>query len=331
MLTSRGEANKSFSSGWAEEGCNLSQDGIIDLCSRLYDTVIMKEVTALPTLPTRNSDAHKGDLGRVLVVAGSRGMAGAAVLCAQGALRAGAGLVHLALPEEVYPIAAPQSPCVIHHPLPQTDSGTISKEAIGKIEALAGEYDVTALGPGLTTEAETKAVVLSLVSNVEKTMVIDADGLNAVGADHASLFKSKGPRILTPHPGEMAGLTGISTKDVQKDRMKTAVDFASQYGVCLVLKGMNTVVTDGNFVYVNKSGNSGMATAGAGDVLTGMTAGLRAQGMNDFESAQLAVYLHGLAGDIAANKLGMHSVTALDILKFIPQAFIEFARKNSNG
>ncbi len=285
----------------------------------------LKELTALPKLPARAHEAHKGNFGRVLVVAGSRGMAGAAALCAQAALGSGAGLVHLALPEEVYPIASSQVPCVICHPMPQTDSGALSRKALDDLDQLASQNDVVALGPGLTTEKETTDLILHLIANVEKPMVVDADGINMLATETAVLSKSKGPRILTPHPGEMARLAGKTAADVQSGRTDTAADFAEEYGIILVLKGANTVVTDGKSVYVNQTGNSGMATAGSGDVLTGLTAGLRGQGLSDFEAARLAVYLHGLAGDVAKCNLTEYAMTAHDILDLLPQAFAKHA------
>ena len=275
----------------------------------------------MPELPARAPEAHKGDFGRLLVVAGSRGMAGAATLCARAALRAGTGLVHLALPEGIYHIAASQAPCVICHPMPQTKSGTLSRKALDKLRPLAAENDVIALGPGLTTEKETTDLVLQLITDTEKPMVVDADGINALAADPGVLSRSKGPRILTPHPGEMARLIGKDTAEIQTARVETAADFARAHGVTLVLKGMNTVVTDGEHVYINLTGNPGMATAGSGDVLTGLMAGLWGQGLSDFTAAQLAVYLHALAGDIAREKLTEYSMTARDMLDLLPQAF----------
>ncbi len=285
----------------------------------------LKEITALPALPDRAPDAHKGDFGQVLVVAGSRGMAGAAALCAQAALRSGAGLVHLAIPEKVYPIVSSQAPCVICHPMPQTDSGALSQKALDELMELASKNDVVALGPGLTTEKETTDLVLHLIANIEKPMVVDADGINALASEAAVLIKSKGPRILTPHPGEMARLTGKTADDVQSARTDTAADFAEEYGIILVLKGANTVVTNGESVYINQTGNAGMATAGSGDVLAGLTAGLRGQGLGDFDAARLAVYLHGLAGDAAKSNLTEYSMTARDILDLLPQAFAKHA------
>ncbi len=279
------------------------------------------EVKTLPELPPRPSDAHKGTFGQVLIVAGSRGMVGAAALCAQAALRGGAGLVHVAVPEEVYPIVAAQVPCAIYHPMPQTDSGTLSAESVEEIETLVADQDVVVLGPGITTHEETKSVALQLISNIEQKMVIDADGINAVAAGPDCLREGGGERILTPHPGEMSRLTGTGIKEIQQDRVRSAAEFASKYGVCLALKGKDTVVTDGSSVYVNKTGNQGMATAGSGDVLTGLIAGLWGQGMSAFKAAQLGAHLHGLAGDIAEEALTGHCMTASDILNCLAKAF----------
>ncbi len=281
----------------------------------------MKEITEVPRLPERRADAHKGDFGRVLVVAGSCGMAGAASLCAEAVLRSGAGLVYLAVPEEVYPIVASHTRCVIHHVLPQTKEGTFSKKAAPIIQRLAAENDVVVLGPGVSRNEETAAMIVELTAVIEQAAVIDADGLNAIAGSPACLKGAAGPRILTPHPGEMARLASSSTERVQARRADTAADFASEYGCLVVLKGNETIVSGGDLVYTNRTGNPGMATAGSGDVLTGIIAGLLAQGLGAFQAAQLGVYLHGRAGDTAGDAMTQYCVTASDILDFLPDAF----------
>ena len=281
----------------------------------------MKEVTGIAHLPGRRADAHKGAFGRVLVIAGSRGMAGAATMCAEAVLRSGGGLAHLAVPEEVYPIAAAHTQCVIHHPLPQTAQGTFSKKALGEAQRLASENDVVVIGPGIGRDEEVSDLVRTLAASIENPTVIDADGLNALAGDPACLKRASGPRILTPHPGEMARLAGLTSEQVQANRTQTATDFASEYGVLVVLKGNDTIVSGGDLVYINHTGNPGMATAGTGDVLTGLIAGLLAQGLGAFQASQLGVYLHGMSGDIAASAMTQYCVTARDLLDFMPEAF----------
>lgn len=284
----------------------------------------MRKITELPALPARKVDSHKGDCGRVLVVAGSRGMAGAATLCADAALRAGSGLVDLALPGGIYQVAASHTRCVIFHPMPQTDDGTLAAASIDTLKALAQRSDVVAIGPGLTTHEETKQVVLQLIAETEVTVVIDADALNALAENIEVLPVAAGPRILTPHPGEMARLMGLTTAEIQAAREETATAFASEHNITLALKGSGTIVTDGDCLYVNESGNPGMATAGSGDVLTGLIAGLAAQAVAPLGAAQLGVYLHGLAGDKAAESFTEYSMTAQDILGCVPGSFARY-------
>ena len=281
----------------------------------------MKRVNKLPSLRRRARDGHKGDYGRVLVVAGSRGMIGAAALAGRAALRGGAGLVTIATPRSCYPILAAQVTCCMTRPLHETPAGTLSDKAEREIAKLAADADALAVGPGFGRHAATTRLVHRLVRTIAKPMVLDADALNALAEDKSVLRKAPAPRILTPHPGEMARLLGDgAAADVQKARQKTAAAFAAGHGVVLLLKGRGTIVTDGKRLYVNKTGNPGMATGGAGDVLTGVIAGLLAQGLEPFEAAQLGAYVHGLAGDLAAAELGEVSLIATDVLDRLPQA-----------
>ena len=277
----------------------------------------------LPVLPPRRSDGHKGDYGRVLVLAGSTGMVGAAALTGDAALRAGAGLATVATPKSVYPVLAAKLTCCTTLSMPETRTGTLSNRSARRILALAKDFDVVALGPGLGRHAETTRLVHALVRNVPLPMVIDADGLNALAENVAVLAKAKGPRILTPHPGEMARLLDCSTEAVQRDRREAAVGVAEACGAVVLLKGYRTVVTDGKRVYINKTGNPGMATGGTGDVLTGVVAGLLAQGLLPFDAARLGAHVHGLAGDIAAKEIGEVSLLATDVLDALPQAFMK--------
>ena len=285
----------------------------------------MRTAIDLPRLPRRAADAHKGDFGRVLVLAGSRGMAGAAALAGEAALRAGAGLVTVASPQSLYPILAVKLTCCTTCPLPETSSGTFSERAAGAILELAKAFDVVALGPGLGRHTGTWRLARLLAAGVRKPMVLDADALNALAEKPECLRHAPAPRVLTPHPGEMARLTHLTIGEVQGARRATAVWLARHCNVVVLLKGHGTVVSDGRRSHVNPTGNPGMATGGAGDVLTGVVAALIGQGLSPFDAAALGAYVHGLAGDLAARALGEVSLTATDILDALPQALKHIA------
>ncbi len=276
----------------------------------------------LPTLPERSRDSHKGDFGRVLVVAGSRGMVGAACLAASSALRAGAGLVKLAVPKSVWDIAAAKLTCVMTAGWPETPDGMFAERAADSLAAEGKWATVVALGPGIGRSGETGGFVRRAVRSIEQPLVLDADGLYHLAGVSDLLAGRKGPTVITPHPGEMANLLGSGIALVQADRVKTSSSFAKRAGIVCVLKGAGTVVSDGARTYVNTTGNPGMATAGTGDVLTGVIAGLIAQGLPAFDAAALGVYLHGLAGDLAAHKRGTHALIATDLLESLPNAFL---------
>ena len=278
-------------------------------------------------VPPRPSASHKGSYGRVLVVAGSTGMTGAAALASEAALRAGAGLVTLATPKHLNPILEGLLPEVMTLPLPETKAGSLALSATSAILEFAEKTkSVLAIGPGLSQHPETVSFVHQLVrENQERglslRMVIDADGLNALAQDRNILSLLDRETVLTPHPGEMARLTGASVSTLEKDRIHTAQQFASEHSLTLVFKGAPTVSADANGdAWINSTGNPGMATGGMGDVLTGVIAGLMAQGIASETAAALGVYLHGLAGDIAAEALGRHGLIASDVLKAVPQA-----------
>lgn len=280
----------------------------------------METVRRVPRLPRRAADAHKGDFGRVLVLAGSRGMAGAAALAGQAALRAGAGLVTIATPQSLYPIVAVKVTCCTTHPLPETSAGTISERAAGAILELAKSFDVVALGPGLGRHEGTWRLVRLLAAGVRKPMVIDADALNALADKPECLRAAPAPRVLTPHPGEMARLTHLTVAEVQSSRRKVAVWFARHYRAVVLLKGHGTIITDGARLRINTTGNPGMATGGTGDVLTGVIAALIGQGLSPFDAAVLGAHVHGLAGDLAAREFGEVSMIATDVLGKLPEA-----------
>jgi NAD(P)H-hydrate epimerase len=277
-------------------------------------------ITALPRLPPRPPDSNKGLFGRILVVAGSRGMSGAAILCASAALRAGAGLVKAAVPAEMLPIVAAANPCYMTSALPHDAQGRLTLSALEALASFAVAHDVVAIGPGLDRSAEVSALMVELVAKTPKPMVIDADGLNAFATQADKLRCEEFPRIITPHPGEFARLLQTDTKTVQAQRRELAVEFARSHDCVVVLKGQGTIVTDGRHVYQNATGNPGMAKGGAGDVLTGVIAALIGQHLAPFDAAQLGVYLHGLAGDLARAQIGETSVLATDLLDFLPPA-----------
>jgi hydroxyethylthiazole kinase-like uncharacterized protein yjeF len=270
-------------------------------------------------LPPRRRDAHKGDFGHVLVVGGSEGLAGAVVLAARAALRSGCGLVTVAVPWSVYPIVAGQLTEAMVYPLAETDRKTISRDALEQIGELMARASVLALGPGMGRHPDGPELIRHLLQNSKVPVIIDADGLNALARDLSALDSRKTPVILTPHPGEMARLLGSSTAQVQADRLGLAEKAAADWGVTLVLKGANTIVAcpDGR-TYINPTGNPGMATAGSGDVLCGIIAGLAAQGIEPGAAAAVGVYLHGAAGDRALGDRGAQALIAGDLLDYLP-------------
>ncbi len=285
------------------------------------------EKNAAAWIPSRSPASYKGSYGRVLVVAGSTGMTGAAALASEAALRAGAGLVTLAIPKSLNPILEVKLSEVMTLPLPETEAGSLAKASTSAILEYAEKTkSVLAIGPGLSQHPETVSLVHQLVKESEEQelglrMIIDADGLNALAQspDIISLLSTEA--VLTPHPGEMARLTNTAISTLESNRIDTAEEFANEYGVTLVLKGAPTITADPNGnTWINSTGNPGMATAGMGDVLTGTIAGLMAQNVPSEKAAVLGVYLHGLAGDIAAERLGMHGLIAGDVLKAVPQA-----------
>jgi NAD(P)H-hydrate epimerase len=267
-------------------------------------------------LSRRRVDSHKGDYGHVLVIGGAQGMTGAPILCAQAALRSGAGLVSLAVPKEIYAIVARKVPPeIMVHPFPES------------LPALLKRASVLAVGPGLGRGPAQKRLVRRLLAKSTQPMVVDADGIFALkGLKKLKRSSRAGETVITPHPGEMANLLGIPIKEVQSNRKGVAVATAKRLGTVIVLKGHRTVIASpSGRVVLNSTGNPGMATAGMGDVLTGVIAALIGQGADAFHAAVAGAYLHGLAGDLAAKKVGQLSLTAGDVLKTLPKAFMDAA------
>lgn len=291
----------------------------------------IETVSSVPVLRRRRPDGHKGDYGRVLIVGGSRGMIGAVALSARAALRGGAGLVTFAAPGPVQLTIAGLCPCATSIPLacrPGTDE--LAAEAVAQVCHAAAGSDVLAVGPGMGVGTAQQNLVRAVLG-LDRPLVLDADALSNLAkvADWSAL--RTGPLVLTPHPGEFARLTGLTVADIQADRRTAAVSAAREWSgaaepplIC-VLKGAGTLVTDGRRLFVNTTGNPGMATGGTGDVLTGLTAAMIGQGLGRFGAACLAVHCHGRAGDLARQRLGEASVMADDLLAALPAAIMEQA------
>ncbi|MGD0899552.1 MAG: NAD(P)H-hydrate dehydratase [Thermoguttaceae bacterium] len=274
----------------------------------------------LPRLAPRLPEAHKGDFGTALIIGGSRGMTGAVALAGMAALRGGAGLVRLAVPQRCLDVVSSIEPSYMTAPLADDDAGRIALSAHDRIVELAQAATVVACGPGLGRSADLDRLVGRLYRELARPMVVDADALNALSIQPEVLARPAGPRILTPHPGEFARLIGQKLDG--QARQQAAVDLAARYGLVVVLKGHRTLVTDGRRQYHNTTGNPGMATGGSGDSLTGLVTALACQGLAPYDAARLGVYLHGLAGDLAASEVGEVSLVASDLVRFLPKAIV---------
>jgi hydroxyethylthiazole kinase-like uncharacterized protein yjeF len=300
-----------------------------------FETIEKKAASLL--LPERPGYSHKSDYGHVLVIAGSRGKTGAALMTAKACLRTGAGLVTIGIPETLLDVFQSRVTEQMVLPLPDTGKGTFSVKAFDQIlNFLDSSADVLAIGPGITANEETADLVKQVLNTVTVPIVLDADAINVLAGRKDLLKKVKAPVILTPHAGEMArllaSLAGKSLKEqdnrelrseIERNRIGLTRTASMETGAYYILKGAPTIVADPEGrIFINTTGNPGMATAGSGDVLTGMLAGLLGQGMNPLDACRLAVFLHGLAGDAAAEIQGMHSLIASDIIESIPRAFL---------
>jgi ADP-dependent NAD(P)H-hydrate dehydratase / NAD(P)H-hydrate epimerase len=277
-----------------------------------------------PLLAPRPAESNKGNYGHVLVIGGSVGKAGAAAMAGMSALRAGAGLSTVATANSVLATVAGFHPEVMTEPLDETEEGTISLRALeyGRMDSLADKKTVLAIGPGISRQDETAELVRTIVGKYSNPIVLDADGLNAFEGKADSLTGNGRSLVITPHPGEMSRLSGLSIPEIQSDRVNVARSFAQQHRLIVVLKGHRALVAlpDGT-VWVNATGNPGMSTGGTGDILTGMVAGFIAQFPNRVGEAVItAVHLHGLAGDVARESMGEQSLVATDLLKALPEA-----------
>jgi NAD(P)H-hydrate epimerase len=271
-------------------------------------------------LPARKSDAHKGSFGRTLLVGGSRGMSGSIAMSAVAALHTGSGLVTAAVPDRCLESVAAIHPCVMTRALPDDGEGRFSREAATELAGNLAGVSAIGCGPGMTTGPGSRAIVESLLGAISVPRVLDADAINVLAKLAWSEGKQEhGPMVLTPHPGELERLTGASCGD-RKRQIKSARTLADRFGVVIVLKGGPTVVAGGEDVWTNATGNPGMATAGSGDVLTGVITSLLGQGLSVWEAACLGVWLHGHAGDLAAERCGQAGMTAWEIIQALPRA-----------
>jgi NAD(P)H-hydrate epimerase len=298
------------------------------LKSKKIRTNLVEREDVITLLPERPRYSHKGTYGHVLLVAGSRGKTGAGLMAARATLRTGAGLVTIGVPETVINAFQSRVTEEMTLPLPDKGNGTLSKKAAGPIlDFLKKKASVLAIGPGISVDDDIRELVKGLILNVSVPVVVDADGLNAIANSINILRKTKAPIILTPHPGEMARLISskqltVDSQQIEKNRIDIAASFAKRTKTYLVLKGVPTVTaTPNENAYINSTGNPGMAKAGTGDVLTGVIAGLIAQGLSPMDASIAGVYIHGLAGDISCEKRGVYSLVASDIIRAIPQAF----------
>ena len=268
----------------------------------------------LELLPARNPVTHKGDYGKILLLCGSKGYTGAAALAAMGALRSGAGLVYLGVPESIYAIEAVKLTEPVVFSLPDLD-GKLSNEAIDQVKEFLPRMDAVLIGPGLGISQGTQEVLKFVLQSFDGTVVIDADGINMLSSHMDILRERTSPTILTPHEGEFVRLTGNCIYDRQADAIKAAQNM----GCIMVLKGHETIITDGDCCYINPTGNPGMAVGGSGDVLAGIIVGLLGQGLSPLLAAACGVWLHGAAGDICADQIGQYGMLPSDMLQVLPR------------
>jgi NAD(P)H-hydrate epimerase len=285
----------------------------------------------LPPLPERPPEFHKGKAGRVLVIAGSAGMTGAGAMASRACLRAGAGVVLWAIPKSLNGICETLTMEIMTLPIPDTPSGAPAMDAREILVEAARETDCVILGPGLPVAGDTGELMRLLIPEIFPPLIIDGGAFSAIGSDVMIIRKRQSPTIITPHPGEMGRITGKTSDQIQAKRRDFATKYAKLSGAVVALKGHDTLVTNGAEVYVNQSGNPGMATAGSGDVLCGVIAALAGQGMAPLEAAKLGVFLHGLAGDLGVAEKGMHGLIASDMIENLPAAFQAYAGWRADG
>ena len=279
-------------------------------------------MSELPQLQPRSPDSHKGDYGRALLVGGSRGMSGAIALAGMAALRGGAGLVTVAVPEGIQQTVAGYEPSYMTVALPEGNLGEVGPGAFGELAARLEQTDCIGLGPGLGTGEPAGELVEQLYQQARCPLVVDADAVNLLAGTCDDL-EAAGPRIFTPHVGELRRLLRVDLQD-RETLEAAAIEWAASRQAVLVLKGHHSLVTDGERSFHNTSGNAGMATGGSGDVLSGLLVALVCQGLSPLDAARLAVYLHGLAGDLAAERMGQQALIASDLVDFLGPAFQQY-------
>lgn len=276
--------------------------------------LILDHKNILDLLPDRATDAHKGDFGKILLLCGSRGYTGAAALAAMGALRTGAGLVYLAVPECIYEIEAIKLNEAIVQPLPDKN-GMYSVEAADNVRAMLNGKDAVLIGPGIGQSEGTATIVKTVLETFHGPVVLDADGINVMCQHKDILRERTSPTILTPHAGEFSRFTG----ELIDDRFDSAIKLAADLGCIVLLKGHRTIITDGKHTYCNSTGNPGMATGGSGDVLAGIIVSLLGQHLQPLEAAACGAWLHGAAGDICAEEIGQYGMLPSDMLAVLPR------------
>lgn len=284
----------------------------------------------LPILPPRDPHSHKGTYGRALLVGGSLGMPGSISLSGRACLKGGAGLVTVAVPDAIINTVATFDPAYMTWPLPTDREGRIPLHARNKLRPKVEQADCMAIGPGLGQSQGLFLLVSELYEQFKKPLVVDADGLNLLSQREVPLAGAAGPRVLTPHLGEFRRLTR-SPELTMQDAAQEAERLAAQHNVVIVLKGAQTLVTDGKRQWHNPTGNPGLATGGTGDVLTGLLTGVLAQGLAAYEAAVLATYLHGLAADIAVERTSQPGLTATDLVAFLETAWLHYAQQRDQN
>lgn len=276
----------------------------------------MKEIAHLFT---REKDTHKGNYGSVLIIGGSTGLTGAVCLCACACLRVGAGVVRVGVPKSLNNIFEIKLTEVMSIPLPESEKGVLGERAYFEIKRILNRIDVLAIGPGISTHHAVRRLVIKILRYIDKPVVLDADGINVLAQNIEVLNKRRAKDlILTPHLGEFSRLINISCEEIKKRRKLLVKEFSRKYNLIFVLKGNRTIISDGVELFENKTGNPGMATAGSGDVLTGIISGLLAQGIKPIDAARWGVYLHGLAGDWGARNKTEPGLIAGDIVEYLP-------------
>ncbi len=278
------------------------------------DYKMLDHTQVLSVLPNRKPDAHKGNFGKILLLCGSRGYTGAAALAAMGALRSGAGLVYLGVPESIYAIEAVKLTEPIVFPLPDLD-GMLSADALRQILKMLPDMDAVLFGPGWGKSEGNFLIAKEILETFDKPVVVDADGINVIAKHMDIVRERKAPTILTPHPGEFSRMGGVNALD----RQVSAESFAREYGCILLLKGRGTIITDGKQTYINPTGNPGMAVGGSGDVLSGIIVSLIGQGIDPLEAAACSAWLHGAAGDVCAEEIGQYGMLPTDMVQALPR------------